>query len=104
MFAGKGEVSGTVMGFLFWGFSSQHFWFRSDTRGVKKKIISSSDESPAHMCERCGAVALPPPRSFSEKLNGAARRVTHYIESRPNKAVDPTPEDAPRNPGGSSED
>lgn len=82
MFSGTSAVRGDFLGFILAGVSIQHLWFRSETRKIKKKIIASSTESSAHMCERCGAIAIPSPKSFSERIEGAVNQVSKYIETR----------------------
>ena len=56
MQAGTGYVWGTVLGFLAFGFSHQHFWFRAGDQ--KEVIIASNGERDGHRCTRCGAVAV----------------------------------------------
>ena len=86
MFAGKSEVRGDFLGFILAGFSIQHLWFRSDAQKIKKKIIASSTESPAHMCERCGAISIPPAKTFSERIESAVHQVAKYVEERKNQS------------------
>jgi len=66
---GKVCVRGTLLGFLFVGFSHQHCWFESRTTGSKKIIVRSRNglftradaevaNPPAYHCKDCGTSVI----------------------------------------------
>jgi predicted RNA-binding Zn-ribbon protein involved in translation (DUF1610 family) len=60
MIPGTASVHGTFWGFLLFGLSHQHLWFRSGSlkSGEEKIIVGSGDERAAHSCPACGAVSI----------------------------------------------
>jgi len=60
MVEGELEVRGTAPGFLLFGLSWQHLWWRHSTG--RQKLIPSGARSPAVRCLDCGLVAFQPYR------------------------------------------
>lgn len=82
MQSGTAEIRGTFLGFLFYGFSRQHLWFWKGGKERKKRILESCTESSALQCVSCGAVALPAEKSLRERVEGAARQISTFVEER----------------------
>jgi hypothetical protein len=59
MVPGRASVEGTFFGFLFYGFSFKHLWFKRLGQHAKKEIIVKNGcHSAGHQCPWCGAVAI----------------------------------------------
>lgn len=58
MVPGTALVRGTLLGFLAFGFSHQHLWFRQLDGGRNEKIIPSSSQRAGHRCTQCRAVII----------------------------------------------
>ena len=56
MESGYSKVHGTVGGFLMFGFSHQHLWFKG--KGDKEMIVPSNDEVDAFRCKDCDVTVL----------------------------------------------
>ena len=54
---GSATVQGTVIGFLLFGLSHQHLWFRNQD-GKKRKIVASNEVVSAFQCCDCGLIVL----------------------------------------------
>ena len=54
---GSATVQGTVIGFLLFGLSHQHLWFRNQD-GEKRKIVASNEVVSAFQCCDCGLIVL----------------------------------------------
>lgn len=75
MIPGSAEIKGTLAGFLAVGFSNQHLWFRKGKR-ERSRILVSEDETLAHQCELCGAVAIPPRHLEPEVAERVSKRLS----------------------------
>ena len=58
MVPGTAVVRGTTLGFLLFGFSEQHLWFRKVSGGRDEKIVPSSGERAGYQCTECRAVII----------------------------------------------
>ena len=58
MIPGVGYVRGTFFGFIFFGLSHQHFWFRRKGGRKPETVIRSGDQRAGHQCPYCGTVAV----------------------------------------------
>lgn len=77
MVEGEAFVRGTILGFLFYGFSRQHLWFRPDHESAKTVIIESGTSRAGHQCPSCGAVSISRHRKHWWK-EGPARPVDRF--------------------------
>ena len=58
MVEGQALVRGTFLGFLVFGLSRQHLWFRRDDRSTKEVVIESGDSRAGHQCPKCGSISI----------------------------------------------
>lgn len=58
---GRIYMKGTLLGFLFFGFSYKNLYFREDESEEKKLIIHSRDIVPAFYCRNCGSLLIHNP-------------------------------------------
>ena len=69
MTEGRASVEGTILGFIMFGLSSQHLWFKHGKS--MKKIIQSSGRKPGFICPKCGTVVIPNDnRTWLDKIAG----------------------------------
>lgn len=54
---GRVAIQGTFWGWLFFGASYQHLWFRPD-RGDERKVLHSGDSCVGWRCGVCGFVGV----------------------------------------------
>ncbi len=57
MLEGYTELSGTPLGFLFFGFSFKHLFFKTPNY-FSKQILNNSGQKRAFYCEKCGDVLI----------------------------------------------
>jgi predicted RNA-binding Zn-ribbon protein involved in translation (DUF1610 family) len=55
---GTVSVRGTLLGFLAFGFSHQHLWFRPCDGSGDEVIIRSAGQRAGHQCTQCGALVI----------------------------------------------
>jgi hypothetical protein len=54
MRVGTATIRGTLLGFMFYGFSHQHLWFKpADGSRAEGKVLGSGQSTRAFHCERC---------------------------------------------------
>ena len=57
MTKGIAEVHGTALGFLIFGLSRQHLWFKNSVR-KKEKVIESGGYRTAWRCDSCKCTVI----------------------------------------------
>ena len=67
MTVGKVSVEGTAAGFMVFGLSHQHCYFKPDDGGEKVMTIYTGDERPGFRCSCCGLVVIEMKESRKEQ-------------------------------------
>lgn len=75
---GTATVHGTAFGFLFFGWSHQHLFFRGSS-GASEVIVPSGDSVDAKRCPGCDLVVLDNQSHTQKRMNARARKLGKFL-------------------------